>query len=215
MILWTQPPEDAPTDTYTYNNTFARNGDLDSGDPDPGSAARGGWVGIAGSNHVVKNNLFYNNRPTGNYGYQQIFDATGATKEYNTIYHSMDIEGKVVDPGFTDPDGADNIHGTVDDDYTLAGSGNTDGADLSKCFSVDLSGGDAWMEAHTGYGRYIEPCIDDALDPNGTDWTTTPPTVSTVKRDTYGWSRGAYAFLGSQKPVAQAPAPPDPVWIVK
>ena len=37
-------------------------------------------------------------------------------------------------------------------------------------------------------------CLDDALDPNTTDWTTTPPTVNTVKRDTYGWSRGAYAY---------------------
>ena len=114
---------------------------------------------------------------------------------------------------FTDPDGANITHGDEDDDYTLVSNGLTDGADLSYCFTnalnrnpVDLSGGDAWMETNSGYGQYIEPCYDDALDPIGTDWTTTPPTVATVKRDTYGWERGAYAYLGPVLSSSSIPA---------
>ena len=219
LHMWTIDGRDAPTDIYAYNNTFARNGDLNPLDTNPTDWTRGGYVSNAGSGHILKNNIFYNNRHTGTYGYQQIGDSTGLTTDYNTLYHSegtpiwyydgaarslatmqgtyaQETHGEVANPGFTDPDGVDNTHGTADDDYTLTGA-TTVGEDLSACFSVDLSNGDAWFETLSGYGQYVQPCIDDALDPNGTDWTTTPPTVATVKRDTYGWSRGAYAYQTS------------------
>jgi hypothetical protein len=41
-------------------------------------------------------------------------------------------------------------------------------------------------------------CFDDALDPNGTDWRTTPPRVRTAKQRNYGaWERGAYVYKGT------------------
>ncbi len=42
-----------------------------------------------------------------------------------------------------DPNGADNTHGTVDDDYTLSASGST-GEDLTACFGITIQN-----EVHT------------------------------------------------------------------
>jgi hypothetical protein len=193
------------------NNTFSRNGTANS------------WWSqtalILGDSNAtlitVKNNIFANNRLNES-DYRQI--AITSTSligdidlEHNTyffsgqtivIYYdaadrtlavmksSYNLEddapaGEEADPGFTDPDGADNTHGTIDDDYTLDGTNVDDGADLSQCFNVTIQ------------GTLYNICYDDALDPNFTDWTTTPPTVGTVKRDDHGWDRGAYVFFGS------------------
>ena len=197
---------DPPTDVYLYNNTIAYNGNESNND-------RGGILHVSGTNHVNKNNILYNNRWTNNGGqYNQIFDSTSATWDYNTLYFTGQIPswyyggadrtlaymqgigqeagaaggtgGEIADPNFIDPDS---------NDYRLSSVG-TLGQDIGACFSVDLSNGDVWFEGLSGYGRYIAPCLNDALDPNNTDWTTTPPTVATVDRDTYGWARGAYAF---------------------
>jgi hypothetical protein len=92
---------------------------------------------------------------------------------------SMEGDAEEADPGFTNE---------LTDDYTLDGTNNvSEGTDLSECFAVTIQ------------GVLYEPCVDDALDPNGTDWTTTPPTVVTVKRDDYKrgtayWDRGAYVY---------------------
>lgn len=188
---------------YIYNNTISRS---DFSDDDINRA--GIVFSDNGTARVAKNNIFYYNRPTET-TYQQIYAAPGTeagiTLDYNgyyfpsqtpTVYwqsdyrtiptmvfsYTQETNGEVADPGFTDPNGADNTYGTVDDNYTLDGSNINDGADLSGCFNVSVQG--------TGYVM----CYDDGLDPVLTDWTTTPQTVEILKRDTYGWSRGAYVY---------------------
>jgi hypothetical protein len=91
--------------------------------------------------------------------------------------------GMTEDPGFKDPDGADNIYGTADDDYTLNGIHINNGADLSQCFDVSVQ------------GKNYQICYEDALDPDATDWKTTPPTVKMTKQGDHGaWERGAYVY---------------------
>ena len=89
--------------------------------------------------------------------------------------------GEDTDPGLVDADGADDTYGTADDDYRLDGTYVDTGADLSECFSVDI-------QAVT-----YTVCYEDGLSED-TDFTTVPPTVSTVKQGDFGsgWDRGAY-----------------------
>jgi hypothetical protein len=105
----------------------------------------------------------------------------------------------VENPVFTDANGVDNIDGTEDDDLTLQSSSPaTDtGKDLSKCFDVSVQ------------GKNYRMCYDDALDPNATNWITTPPTVRTAKQRDHGsWDRGAYVYPKGGKHVSSGISPP-------
>ena len=194
-----------PNNIQFYNNTVSRNntgGDTDN--------SRGGLVVINGTNVNIKNNLLWNNRPGGEGSkYNQFYsDITPTSLEHNTYWHdtvspggdlfyydsavrslatmksSYSFEddaaaGEEVNTAFTNPDGADTTYGTDDDDYSLTGA-TTVGEDLSGTIAtVTIQGTDYVMDHKWG------------LDPNNTDWTTTPPTVAVVDRDTYGWARGA------------------------
>jgi len=198
---------DTPPDgVWIYNNVIARankNGDTNN--------SRGGIAITGGTNIFIKNNILWNNRPTGSGSkYNQIYSSTTLSSlEHNTLYHSLSKAnyyydgafrtlaamlrnynfekdppaGVIEDPGFKDPDGEDNIYGTADDDYTLNGTHLNNGADLSQCFDVSIQ------------GKNYHVCYDDALDPNTTNWKTTPPTVRTTKQEDHGtWERGAYVY---------------------
>ena len=210
---------DQSGDVYVYNNTFSRN-DI-AGEEGHSSAMRvyGNWQ----QNIRIKNNIFY--YAAANDKDRQIWVDKGkegqvSALDYNSYYTSgtpyfywagasrtlawmvsntsHSDNDSTADPSFCDPDGADNTHGTTDDDYTLQSDSpaiNT-GADLSECFYPVIQ------------GKTYTICFDDGLDPANTDWTTTPPTVTTIKRDTYGWSRGAYVYKngsGSSEDVVDAP----------
>lgn len=112
------------------------------------------------------------------------YDGAGQSPSYiNTQYGvSHNVEQN---PSFIDLNGSDNNHGTVDDNYSLDGTYINNGEDLSACFEVTIQ------------GTLYTMCYDDALDPDNTDWTTTPPTVSTLKQDSYGagWERGVYVYV--------------------
>ena len=186
---------------YVYNNTVSR------GDIDGDTSAPAGIIlrNIEDGNIHVKNNIAYYN--TYNDKDTQIYIASSSdvlSFNHNTIYSggteyvhykgskknvsymnkAYGLSGnKAADPGFVDPDGADNIHGTADDDYSLDGSNINDGQNLSKCFDVSVQ------------GKKYQMCYGDALDPEKTDWTTTPPTVGTTKQEYHGsWERGAYVY---------------------
>jgi hypothetical protein len=208
--VWTNGYTEPLRVTIT-NNTVSRSDSLGYGQ----SKTRGGIAIRAGSGHVVKNNIMYNNRPSEPDGKHNQFGGSVSISqlEHNTTYHLKDNAkpyyyngamrslaemqrlyskednfpaGKTTDPGFNDPNGRDNIHGTADDDFTLDGTHVDNGADLSQCFSIKIQ------------DVYYRPCLDDALDPSNTDWTTHPPNmkVATVKQDKHGtgWERGAYVY---------------------
>ena len=68
-----------------FNNTFARNGDTFY----PLTVSKGGIVLTYGTNISVKNNIFYNNRPSGGAGeFHQNYDSTSGTYDQNTYYHT-------------------------------------------------------------------------------------------------------------------------------
>ena len=97
--------------------------------------------------------------------------------------------GEDADPGLIDPD---------NDDYTLDGNNINDGEDLSEQFNVVIQG--------TTYTFDLQDGLDE-----DTDWSTTPPTVSTVNRDSYKrgtsyWDRGAYVY-GSSGSESNPPIP--------
>ena len=202
--------------TYIYNNTFAKNDTARSEVNTTGLAAFDPAV-----SRLVKNNIFYDNRPRQTY-YHQVYLSSNATSgtslDYNTYYfpgqtptwywndalrsianmqsYGQETHSDITDPGFNDANGADNTDGTVDDDYRLDGRNINDGKDLSQCFNVTVQ------------GKVYNICLDDALDPNATNWRTTPPIVRTVKQGANGsWSRGAYAYgTGAGSPDINAPA---------
>jgi hypothetical protein len=196
-----------PGDVYVFNNTIAR------GDQN-GDRSRSGGLTIYGDSAQkvrVKNNIFYYNNSNDTDTQIHVYpgmennlvslehntyysDATpyvnydGVNRDVATLKSSYSLEndsvpGEVADPGFKDPNGADNIYGTVDDDYTLDGTNINNGADLSQCFNITVQ------------GNVYTICYNDALDPDNTDWTTTPPTVGTAKQEDHGsWERGAYVY---------------------
>lgn len=209
----------AANNIHVYNNTIAYNNT--SGEAD---VSRGGMSLASGSNVNIKNNIFWNNRPAGETNrLQVVLWITPSSLEHNTYYHltgtphiyyanshrtigamqsSYGFEndspsGAVRNPVFIDPNGADNVYGTADDNYKLQASSpeRGSGTTLSGSFSVNLSGGDAWFQSQTGYGM-LTFGFDDALDPLNTNWTTNPPTVESAKQNENGsgWEKGAYVY---------------------
>jgi hypothetical protein len=176
------------------NNTIA-----DNGDGTYGGATDAGIHFESGTNLTAKNNIMADNVADGGtelemwvqttsnvtLDWNLYYDSGGTARIYwgatpyaslsafNTAQTPQEDNGDEDDPDFVLP---------ASDNYRLGGDFVDQGTDLSECFNVTVQG--------TGY----EICLDDALDPDNTDWTTTPPTAETVKRDTVGWSHGAYAY---------------------
>ena len=181
---------------YITNNTFYDNG------YNSGSSSHAGIEITQGTTYAVQNNIFMNNN-NASYDSQELHVETGQTGStiytYNLGYNAAGAA--TIDWGASGRVGfaTQGSNNTVDNpDFTGAGTDiNADftlmsvspaintGTDLSSCFGITIQG-----TVHT-------ICYDDGLDPNNTDWTTTPPTVATLKRDTYGWSRGAYVYIGA------------------
>ena len=203
---------------WFYNNTLARNNSDEYTENGRGGIVHNdadSYVYI--KNNILWNNR---PAGAGGKYTQIFTDEDGSAEvtemDYNTVYHddvspggdlfhyensyktlaemvsdtSFCDNGKEEDSGFTDPNGADNIHGTKDDDYTLNGTNSIDdGADLSGCFEVDIQ------------GTQYEICYDDVLNPATVDWTGDAKDFAdnagnfTTKQDDNGdgWERGAYA----------------------
>ena len=200
---------------YIYNNTMAFNGfaytDIYGRNHTPNQ-----WdcaLKLTAGSSNIKNNIFFKNQPDISTYIQMNTNSSDriSTLEHDTYYwpahasvvgydgsnrtiadlqvkynlEKYQIAGEDSNPGMNDPDGPDNVYGTADDNYTLNGNKVDNGADLSKCFKVQIQD-----VTHT-------VCYDDALDPNTTNWSTTPPTVGTSKQENYGyWDRGAYLYKG-------------------
>lgn len=211
---WNDP---APSDMYIYNNTLARNGDI-AGD------TRGGIVLTVGSGIYVKNNIFWNNQPSGveSKYYQFYSSITPSALDYNTLYHSSSTDlwyyssgernlawmiantafcdnSAVEDPTFTNPDG---------DDYTLTAAG-TAGEDLSECFYVVVQGKTIKMCYEHGIDDDMDWMGDakDLLDNANEDANYIPTYVA--NRNDYNsgtWGRGAYVY-GTGGSETDAPTP--------
>lgn len=179
-----------------YNNVIANN----SGD-DYTYTTAGIHIGF-GSGHLIKNNIFFDNTGTSGREYAQVYVASGYTSavtfQHNQGYYTgqtakvywgssglIDFDSAIAgsnnvtgNPGFTNEPG---------DDYTLLDSSacKDTGTDLSNLVgSVIIQG--------TTYNMYYDNC----LDPNNTDFTVTPPSVSVLDQDLKGtaWEKGAYIF---------------------
>ena len=205
-------------DVYIYNNTISR------GDQGGNRDRTGGIriVGVATQQVRIKNNIFYYNNSNDQDIQLHVYrgnEANLVSLEHNTYYSDStpkvyyaganrditnlksmynlendSVAGEVADPGFNDSNGADNIQGTEDDDYTLDGTNINNGADLSQCFNITIQ------------GNVYTICYNDALDPDNTDWTTTPPTVGTTKQEDHGsWERGAYVYKNGSETKLSSP----------
>ena len=173
-----------------FNNTFAENAnDLTSS---PGcsfsSVASAIRVSHVHSNLIIKNNIFYKNRP-------------GKT-EYIQLYVSAGYKNKVTFtnnvaywPGHTSRVFWGNS-GRVD--FTIVGSNNTDGdpgfTDPAN-HDYTLASGSTCIDRGVGLGT----SYDLGIAPN-TVWTS-PPVVTTSSRDELGWSQGAYIYRGDVRPL--------------
>jgi hypothetical protein len=207
IIMWTAGGHDPEDQIYLYNNTIVNNETDEAGSTEEDRTGIGIREGSA-TNVYIKNNLLMNNRPNAT-SYQQWAShstISAGRSDYNTLYYAgqtanyyydsalrsratmqgtygLETNSNITDPGFSDADGADDTIGTVDDDFSLDGTSIDNGVDLSNEFNVTVQGVTYYMD------------YEDALDPNNTNWATTPPTVSVLKQSDYGTSeRGAYIY---------------------
>jgi len=215
------PADPHVDDLYLYNNVVYNNASEASGSADIS------WNGFSftdsgATDIIVKNNIFHSNRANAS-TYHQMYVPSGlsgdVTLEHNhyyfpsqtpTVYYLDsydDIDtlqaggleddaptGTVSDPLFSDVDN--------DDFYLSSGSPGIDsGATLSDSVLPDYAGritinGETYCN-NDGGTCDERLSFDLALDPDNTDWSTIPPTVTMVDQDSHGdgWERGAYAYI--------------------
>ena len=214
---------------HLFNNVVANNGTTAPGDDRRDTGLDISNV-ITSNGAIVKNSVFYNNRAgTADGRYHQVnvdsnmaervslehnrYFFTGQTDpvswehviktlaQMQSLGHEDDSPaGTEGDPGFTDG---------PNDDYTLAeGSACIEkGVNLKDEYSFEpftITGGDG-----TAY-EINDSIFEEGLDPATTDWSTTPPTVNTVKRAVSGnWDQGAYVYgvVGNSAPVGSIDTP--------
>jgi len=180
---------------YAYNNTISNCGS--------GATSHAGftYLSLSGTNRVIKNNIFYQNRPSeGDYVQRYASATTNQTYDYNHYYwpghtsnaywsgvtgaKALETHGEDSDPKLTNVgDGIEN--------FKLLGTSpcKETGADLSGLAgSVSI--------AVYNSGAPVDMYYDDCLDSSSCDFSTNPPTVKTIKQDDHGtgWERGAYVY---------------------
>ena len=184
-----------------FNNTVVGNG------TSPEDYTDSGFRHETGSNVQVANNIFANNLTQGGQN-QEIWNGLSGVTLSDNLYHndgsSVVLTGISQESDSYDGDPKFSGRGS----YTLQSDSPAidTGTSKSGCFSVNLSNGDSWFETYSGYST-VSVCYDEALDPNGTNWGTVPPTVRTVKQGSYGsWDRGAYVYTGSASSTISSPS---------
>lgn len=146
----------------------------------------------------VKNNLIINSRDGETLKHAigvNDTDQTYLDLNYNTFYHSgesatTDIYRWGFSATYYNLSEVQSALGTLEDnsdwrDPKLSDVANDDFTLLSDSSEIDDG---------IDLGTY------SGLDPNNTDWTTTPPTVEVLNRDTAGWDRGAYIYVPASEP---------------
>jgi hypothetical protein len=211
-------------DMFVYNNTVARAGDGTGYWSGETNEAGYRINGTSPLKLYVKNNIFYECDRTNTRDALYVYNGAEQyilALNYNTYYfpsqtvqfyykntrvnldymkgEGWETNGEEVDPAFTYPEGSDDEHGTADDDYTLSAIGSL-GESLSDS-SLPNYANRITIQTTTYCNDVTEPDACDellsysvGLDPNLTDWTTTPPTVAVLDRGTYGFARGAYGW---------------------
>lgn len=203
-----------PARIYLYNNTFYQNGAGWEG-TDANESNRTGLAMQAGSSFYFKNNVFQDNREAGATGkYHQIYSNRTITEsDYNTLYHpdataTWYYSGAIRSLATMQGTYGLEAHSTIENPRLIdPESNNFRLASNSPAINdgVDLSGlvGSVTVIDGTGTSTTYNMYWDDCLDPDNTDWTTTPPTVAIKKQDSSGssgWDRGAYVYTGGAAP---------------
>lgn len=205
-----------PNRVHIFNNTISRNGyNADSGSKD-------GMTGIrilSGQGHVAKNNIIYQNQPTGNFQ-RQIWieplivnsvnfdfnlyffdDYKPPVVRFGTYYTLVEKELKnsllAITTGHetNSQTGTPSFINTENNDYRLS-----DASNLAIDSGIVLNKPETWGPPTIQGINYTNSIsLDIGLDPNTTDWSTTPPTVNTAKQGDHGssWERGAYVYFSN------------------
>ena len=180
-----------------YNNTIVNSGEL------WGLAMASNIYIAAAASALIKNNILYSSVKQN----QITIGATsGVTMDYNHYYWTggtptVNWGGTVYNYNAL-PGTQEDHASTGNPNFVNAGSNNYKLLSTSPCkdTGVDLSGlaGSVTIQGATGYPGTVNMYWDDALDPNNTDFSTTPPTVAMVDQDTYeNWEKGAYVYTDS------------------
>ena len=203
-IYDTDPYTDGdPSNVNIWNNSIVDNGYGGSNDN------AGIYPAGVDDNCLIKNNILFHNTERDN---EQIYVvSTGVTDMDNNLYYFNSLNWPVVRWG------ASSYALAGDTSLLFGATGQEENGDVGDPHFINIDNEDYRLTnasvlvfdlgevISTGvltnwspptiqgidYSEEVDPSI--ALHPN-TDWTTTPPTVAVVDRDTYGWSRGAYAF---------------------
>lgn len=192
-----------PYNLYIYNNTFAGNG-LDN-DSTKNTAIS---VVNVGPGNIAKNNVFYKNRNalSGTSDYHQIRiwsgDEDDIELDYNHYYQTRDND--IVYDGSTMLTSSDIANGGTRENNGTWGDPRL--SDPNNAIFTVASSASALVDSGARLGTDTIATVivqgtphpvywDTALDPNNTDWSTVPPTVSVLRQRDYGsWEKGAYVY---------------------
>lgn len=140
-----------------------------------------------GSNYIIKNNIIYSDTHN-----DMIYrgTCTNATFDNNRYYYTGGAARYYWDGTFYSLAG---LQGLSPAQETNGSEGNPQFTNVGSDIYTLLSSSPCINE-----GVNLGSSYDDALDPDNTDFTASPPVVATVLQGDHGtgWEMGAYAYLG-------------------
>lgn len=146
-----------------------------------------------GASAVVKNNLIYMTR-TGDECLYIDSSVTGTPTIDNNTYYNDQATNLIYDKGSTYA--AADFGGGAGDWNNSAGSHPAD--ENRQSDYVGKASGDLTLPSGSSEvddGEDLGDTFDEGLSSAQTDFSTSPPTVVLVDRDTYTWDRGAYEYI--------------------
>ncbi len=177
---------DPPKDVNIFNNVIAGNAKGDVADERTGVMVYSGCTGT-----VIKNNIFYKNRPDKT-DYRQVYvsDPSTTTLANNMYYwpgHTSIVRWGSVDKTISELKALGQEQGGSDKDPIFVNAANHDYrlADNSPCI---------------GTGLILAPEFEKILHPS-TVWTDTPPDFIPADQNDFGqWEIGAYVYASGATP---------------
>lgn len=141
------------------------------------------------SGNIIKNNAFYTIRNSStSYPLRIVGAGTGATIDYNSYYSSQNTN-RVNDDG--------TLYTTANfSTWTAAGHTNDRSSDPGFVSTTQLWPDDGTDDV-VGNGEDLGSSYDDLLDPDNTDFSASPPSVTTEAQPG-AWLIGAYGLTGSE-----------------
>lgn len=183
------------SDISIYNNVIAENATALQRTPDTGLKISSSVFGEI----KIKNNIFYNNRPTDGGDQIQIY---ASSADIDVLDNNIYYVGPTKDPYIE----INDVEKTI---ATIVGEGiyEQNGPGQVNPMFINVATRNFAIKAISparGTGANLGETYSDALHPSSTDWTIEPPLVLVIKRPNHkAWDIGGYEIGGIAAPQLQ------------